>query len=579
MCPNTCQSILPDWCSIFSHYSPVIHHVPKGARNAWARLVFDTFSAINEDFSNPDPWCRLFMLPRCVLSNPANGNRLRWRELLNIVRSRIKRWQSNEVLDLWSDFLTGKGKINHQNRVPKKLSHPDRLRASNARRAKRAVEAGQYRKAIQALTSEGLAPASSETLAEMLAKHPSGSLPPTPSSPPPPPPNIEAGEIIRALRSFPGDSAPGPSLLRASHIKEAVFCPSPLLGDKVLQAITITVNHLSAGLAPSIVVPHLCGATLLANKKRGGGHRPIAVGEVLRRLTSKCLSRAVQTDVHHVLTPLQLGVGVKAGCEAIVHAVSHTLEDGNLPPDTRRVLLLDFSNAFNNIDRSHMFAEIRARIPVLSGWVESCYSAQPLLHFGNHTILSQSGVQQGDPLGPLCFALTLHPIVEKIKREVPDLLINVWYLDDGTLCGAAQDLLKALLIIEEDGPSRGLLLNRSKSLQFIPKDVQDPYNPLPSEIPLTRVGFSLLGSPIGPASFCESIVAKRVDKIRAAVSKLWDLQDSQIEATLLRSCLSLPKFNFVLRTCPFPLIQHSILAFDDLMRESLSDLVGGPVSD
>ena len=50
------------------------------------------------------------------------------------------------------------------------------------------------------------------------------------------------------------------------------------------------------------------------------------------------------------------------------------------------------------------------------------------------------------------FGLALHPIVEKIK-ELPGLLINVWYLDDGALCGSANDLLKALVIIEEEGPS------------------------------------------------------------------------------------------------------------------------------
>ena len=58
------------------------------------------------------------------------------------------------------------------------------------------------------------------------------------------------------------------------------------------------------------MVPHLCGAILFASKKTNGGLRPIAVGEVLRRLTSKCVSRAVCGDAVKFLTPLQLGVGV-----------------------------------------------------------------------------------------------------------------------------------------------------------------------------------------------------------------------------------------------------------------------------
>ena len=71
-------------------------------------------------------------------------------------------------------------------------------------------------------------------------------------------------------------------------------------------------------------------------------------------------------------------------------------------------------------------------------------------------------------MGPLAFALALHPIIERIAEELPSLLMNVWYLDDGTLCGSGEDLLlKALNIIEEDGPSRGLHLNRSKSLLLL----------------------------------------------------------------------------------------------------------------
>ena len=156
---------------------------------------------------------------------------------------------------------------------------------------------------------------------------------------------------------------------------------------------------------------------------------------MLRRLTSKCLSRAVQSDSVDVLTPLQVGVGVKAGCEAVVHSVAHIIERGDLPLLSRWILLIDSSNAFNCVSRQHMFRETCARLPGLSSWVEFCYSTESHLFFGDHSLLSCCGVQQGDPLGPLCFALTLQPIVERIKREVPNLLCNIWYLDDGTLCG------------------------------------------------------------------------------------------------------------------------------------------------
>lgn len=49
------------------------------------------------------------------------------------------------------------------------------------------------------------------------------------------------------------------------------------------------------------------------------------------------------------------------------------------------------------------------------------------LHFESETILSSSGVQQGDPLGPLGFALTLHSVVEQIRNEIPGLRMNAWF--------------------------------------------------------------------------------------------------------------------------------------------------------
>ena len=128
-------------------------------------------------------------------------------------------------------------------------------------------------------------------------------------------------------------------------------------------------------------------------------------------------------------------------------------------------------------------------------------------------------------MGPLCFALALHPIVEKIKLEVPNLLINAWYLDDGSFCGSPEDLVKALSIIEEDGPARGLFLNRStcKSTLFIPERDDFSSNPLPSDIPVSREGFVLLGCPIGSSAYCASIVLTKVKKVKELLHLFPDL--------------------------------------------------------
>uniref|UniRef100_A0A1X7UMC4 Reverse transcriptase domain-containing protein n=1 Tax=Amphimedon queenslandica TaxID=400682 RepID=A0A1X7UMC4_AMPQE len=92
--------------------------------------------------------------------------------------------------------------------------------------------------------------------------------------------------------------------------------------------------------------------------------------------------------------------------------------------------------AFNNVDRGHMFSSIRELLPQISPWAESCYQSPSYLHLGNSHILNCSGVQQGDSLGPLGFALALDPLLVKICDQVPSLIVISWYLDDGTLCGS-----------------------------------------------------------------------------------------------------------------------------------------------
>ena len=299
------------------------------------------------------------MLPKCVLASPAIGHRLRWRDILQCFRSRLQRWSDGDLVALWSETLDDDGQS---------LSRRSELSASasshNIRRAKRAVQDGQYRKAIKALTSDGLANPSPEVLQEMLSKHPQVPLPVLPPAPVPFPARLPESAILKGVKSFPSGSAPGSSGLRPSHLQEAVGCPSPDHANSALSSLFSFINFLAASLSPPPVLPHLCGAIFLACQKKSGGLRPIAVGEVLRRLTSKCLARAIRHSVLSSLSPLQLGMCVKGGCEAVIHAASHLMSSST--PSQCWTLLLDFSNAFNSINREAMFVETRRRSPTIS---------------------------------------------------------------------------------------------------------------------------------------------------------------------------------------------------------------------
>ena len=65
----------------------------------------------------------------------------------------------------------------------------------------------------------------------------------------------------------------------------------------------------------------LFASNLTALRKKDGGIRPVAVGNVFRRFAAKAGCYAVSRTVSHELLPMQLGASVKGGAKAAVQAV------------------------------------------------------------------------------------------------------------------------------------------------------------------------------------------------------------------------------------------------------------------
>nr|GEV52001.1 hypothetical protein [Tanacetum cinerariifolium] len=114
---------------------------------------------------------------------------------------------------------------------------------------------------------------------------------------------------------------------------------------------------------------------------------------------------------------------------------------------------------------SVLLEETRVRCPSIAPWVEFCYAQPARIYYDDSILWSCQGVQQGDPLGPLLFALALHPLVQTINQSC-ELTFQAWYLDDGTIVGDTLMVAKALDIIKTNAPTRGLFLNVDKTKLF-----------------------------------------------------------------------------------------------------------------
>ena len=72
--------------------------------------------------------------------------------------------------------------------------------------------------------------------------------------------------------------------------------------------------------------------------------------------------------------------------------------------------------------------------------------------------------------GSLLFSLVLHKLVRSIAvdSECSERLLNMWYLDDGTLAGPKVAVKHAvhLVLNQQFGPSLGLYINTAKCELF-----------------------------------------------------------------------------------------------------------------
>ena len=201
-------------------------------------------------------------------------------------------------------------------------------------------------------------------------------------------------------------------------------------------------------------------------------------------------------------------------------------------------------------------------------FVSQMYKSSSHLFFGETLLRSESGVQQGDPLGPLLFCLVIKPMTELISSR-----LNLWYLDDGALGGDPEDVRDDLVTIMKESEKLGLSLNLSKceilttagtginAAQCL-LDVSDNLK-TPS-----RSEYVLLGSPLTDEAISDVVEEKKV-----IVSRLVDrlsILGSHQALFLLKNCLSLPKLLYIMRTEHVYQFEDLLRSFDEIIRTSLS---------
>ena len=177
-------------------------------------------------------------------------------------------------------------------------------------------------------------------------------------------------------------------------------------------------------------------------------------------------------------------------------------------------------------------------------------------------------------------------LVNEIQALNP--IYNKWYMDDGGIVGDPELLQKVWDLIKTRGPELGLHLNASKCEWSwlnpeckLPCPIRQDGAAEADKIKLVpHAEIQMLGVPLGSDYFVSEFVSKKLlGRLSATVDKLYDFDDSQAAAYLLRVSYSIVRAVHFMRTVPLHKWAVQAKTFDSMVRKAIERILGCPMSD
>jgi Reverse transcriptase (RNA-dependent DNA polymerase) len=243
--------------------------------------------------------------------------------------------------------------------------------------------------------------------------------------------------------------------------------------------------------------------------------RPLAIGMTLRRLISSVVLQRVTSTAREYLAPHQVAVGVKSGCDLVVHEVRSAIDEHGAD-DAYVLVRVDARNAFNTAKRANMLTAFEQHVPALARLAYAIYGQLPLLRAGDCVFESLEGTQQGSVLAMLLFSLVIHTMVMEIIAAC-QLRENLREADDGTLFGCISEVAKAMAIIRAAEDETGYCMRLDKTTAWN-LAMSAPLlgvlicRLLISDDGVLAAGIVLLGSPVGLPTVVIASRPKRTPK-------------------------------------------------------------------
>ena len=260
--------------------------------------------------------------------------------------------------------------------------------------------------------------------------------------------------------------------------------------------------------------------------------RPIAISETWYRFVGAGALRTYGHGIRASLAPLQVGVGTP-------RRLWRTRLRRRLLRTLRR-----WSSQWTGRTHSIAFTGLRCLQQCSSlhrlccQWCsERTEKKFPCTSWGSQrTLLRSCGVRQGDPLGPLLFALTLQPVLERVDAACEEALL-VSYLDDMNIVGKlipAAGSFRRVCVADDEVRSIGLEPQLPKC--GIYGGDKGPIAAEAAKLPITHQlnGFATVGTPLGSAEYVSNALGRRAAMAQTLVQLPLSVQSQLL---LLRASL------------------------------------------
>ena len=358
---------------------------------------------------------------------------------------------------------------------------------------------------------------------------------------------------------------------------------------KYMKAFTWFANEVFNGAAWTGT--YFREVRLVAIKQPSGRHRPIQIAETLDRFLGKALLSQSLSALRTHFGDMQTVVA-EAGADKVIHYVRSHLQQ----PDSSMVML-DFSNAFNEVSRAAIRRELKQHFPYLLPFFDLRYRHSTTVHFGDLSFPCDEGVRQGDPWGAVFFALALHPVLQRLQEKHRDHVTLRAYADDVNSLAhtRAVDWYAFLVDTVNEAATIGMQVRLSKSGAYaqcfsihevIPPEMQARLATLPVVDPGSKLalhppesGVVLLGAPIGSDTYVRDTSLRLIHELGAEMQLLHKIETMPQEYYLLLQRCFNTKALHLARWVPPSLLEAAATAHDANVDALWSRLAPGLISE